>query len=206
MGGRRQDSWNSATFSAKWTILHRSQRQNFNSRNFNVGIPQDSPLSEQMFNIYIHSLVKRLKKLKVSEVKYTQMIRVSKNKETWRKRSEWVSMDWRKGGKISNEKKEGVHICKNLKRLDKEYQVENLKHSYKTQVKVLRIWIDRKLNFKCHISQFPGQLKETNNLIKYICYRSQGPSTETAKSITKSIVLGKVDNNITIYGYTKLQI
>ena len=177
------------------------------------GIPQGSPLFVVLYAIYSNSLARALESssefdhfgIYADSIFITasgQPKAVEENLNLLDRRiHQWVKS---KGAVIPPEKIELVHVCRyrNCNNNTSTLCIRGINAILLDEMKILGIIFSRNLSWNRHVKYLTNNLVKTNNLLKLICSRKKGPHMETALNICWSHVMGGLQHEVTLYGWT----
>lgn len=177
------------------------------------GIPQGSPLSVILYNIYANTLARAIEEYpgmdfvgiyadNIFAVSSGPPEEVHSNLESF----SHCIQDWARhsGAVIPPDKTEILHVCRRRSCRIESIQLSNHNIHILPHMQILGITFSKNLLWNEHIKHVIAKLGLTNNLLRLICSRKRGPHIDTAVNICRSLVFGILSHGITIYGWTSI--
>lgn len=173
-------------------------------RTTNKGLPQGCPLSPILFNIYtssIHEIVTEGVLIQFADdfALFIKHINLSTAINNMNNDLNLVYTALHNLELTVNPSKSAA-ICFNNNIPDNlPIKINNSPVEIKYFHKYLGMWIDKKLNFKKHITETTNKAKKKINILKMLSRKKGGTHPTTLGNINKAIVRSQLDYGITIY-------
>lgn len=175
------------------------------------GIPQGSPLSVVLYNIYANSLCRALENSpgidfvgifadNIFAVSSGSPEVVENNLDTFN----CTIQDWAKsaGAVIPTSKIEVLHVCRKRNCRCDFIRLGQSNTKVDSQLRILGVTFTKNLLWNEHVKLLRSRLGKINNLLRLICSKTKGPHIDTAIDICRSLAIGTISHGITLYGWT----
>lgn len=182
-----------------------------NAYTLDNGIPQGSPLSVILYNIYVNSLAKAIEDQAdmdfvgiYADNIYAICSGAPEDVEIKLNNLDHTIQVWAKhtGAIIPHSKTEFLHICNKRNCQYESFRLAEQTIPVATSMRILGIIFTRNLLWNEHIKFIISKLDKINNLLRLICSKKKGPHIDTAVTICNSLVTGILSHGITLYGWT----
>lgn len=177
-----------------------------------MGLPQGSPLSPLLFNIYTSDLKNYVEDSSIKILQYADDICIfchcaridqgmNKAERAMEKINNWI---FDKGFSIS-ENKSSITVFSRKHKLPVEEVVNlaGLQFPLRDQVKILGLWMDRKMTWKKHVQYVVKKCERSVNILRSLTRTWWGADPKILKILYQSIVRSHIDYALPIYGGTK---
>lgn len=171
------------------------------------GIPQGSPLSCQLFNVFIASLAICLYRVRgLNSYIYADNIILAASGrpdvvQRQLERAFQIVLCWCKEHKavLSESKTEALHVCR-LRNCPEHIQLNGKSHVLLHELNILGLMFSKTLTWTAHIELVETKVRRTlNRLLQGFSY-NRGPPTTLAAEIIKALIYPVLDFCLTIYG------
>lgn len=178
------------------------------------GIPQGSPISVILFLIAYNKLSKIIsmqKEIKFSAYADDFFLIINFNKSNninynldklFQNIEKWCSYS---GAVLSLSKCQHLHICRKHN-CNCKISCNNIQIPSVSSVKILGLTINKNYTWLSHINMLRSSLSKSLNIIKCLASKRFNCNTHTLITITKAILISKIDYALFIYGYSPTSI